>query len=207
VLESWRLSAADANPNPPATEVEIAAAEHELARALPESLRSFYAEANGGSFLDGNLSIEPLRVDQRFAGLVGLTNDVRQQQGNVPPELVLFGGDGSDQYVGLWLRSKTPSSDAPVIQRPLGDTPLAIAGTSLCAFLTGRTAYYLLLIEAPVAALDAIAVPDELRHVEPDDELFAHIRTWADPGLADSRPDPYRRPLSANELRTRFGAL
>lgn len=204
VIESWQLSRSLNRPNAPASESEIAEAESALGRALPETLRTVYRAANGGSFLRRNLSIEPLLGGEPFTGLDRLTCDVAEQRRSVPPELLIFGGNGSDRYMALWLPNSSAVADAPVVTRPLGDDPLALAGTSLSAFLTGWTAYYLMFTDAPSAALDALGVPADLRR-DPDDDLFVKITSWADPKLDDPHPDPHERPMTVAELRARFG--
>jgi hypothetical protein len=105
--------------------------------------------------------------------------------------LVVFGGDGSDGYYGLWLPEQSERQEsAPVIELgEIFDDPafMAVAGTGVVPFLAARTVYYLRLYEDLAEAatgLDILGAPEELRiRDEVDDELFAAIYRWADPEL------------------------
>jgi len=132
----------------------------------------------------GNLNFVPLESsDDSELTLMNLSSKLREGKWSVPEELLLFGDDGSDSQFGLWLpEGAALVDDCPVIE--LGETEsMAIAGTSLRRFLKGRTAYYLLLDEAPGKSLDALGLPTELRTDDPDDDDFARITKWADPGI------------------------
>jgi hypothetical protein len=95
-----------------------------------------------------------------------------------------------------------------VIELDISGDPYALAGTDLAPFLKGRTAYYLILLDADPSALDALGVPEPLRvqAEEADNDLYYALREWADPELRDPRADPYARPTNAEELRRLYGA-
>ncbi len=83
---------------------------------------------------------------------------------------------------------------------------MAIAATDFVSFLLGWTAYYFLLLEVESINLDAIGLPQHLRHGRMDDEHFAQLRNWADPNLPDLYPNPYKRGYEVKESRRLFGA-
>ena len=145
-----------------------------------------------------------IRADDNKLTLMSLSSKLREWDWLVPEELLLFGDDGGDSQLGVWLPEQEACvDDCPVIE--LGETDvMAIAGTNLYRFLKGRTAYYLLLREADARSLDALGLPTDLRTDDLDDDHFARIRKWADPGIPDPWPDPYRRGVTADELRSRF---
>jgi hypothetical protein len=203
LLEAWRLSPVRNDLQPGASDEEIAAAEADLGRSLPEAARALYRAADGASLLGGNLNVNPLRAE-RF-GVVVLSDWLRSVKWTIPEELVVFGDNGADDSFGLWLpRGRRDDDPAPVIQIAEVGDGLAIAGTSLVQFLIGWSAYYL-LDEGAESALSALGVPERLWGAEPDDEAFAELLRWADPELSDPLPDPYGRPVDVETLRKRFG--
>ena len=62
-------------------------------------------------------------------------------------------------------------------------------GTALLPFLVGISAFFVQLVDDPTAALDALGLPEHLRH--PEDPDAAALRRWADPALGNPEADPY----------------
>jgi hypothetical protein len=209
VIEAWAGSAEFHELNAPAADDDIAVVEELLGRNFPAAFHALYEMSNGTGYLEGNIRLDRLRGRGRYESVATLSDDIREAGAPLPPEVVVFGGDGSDALFGLWLpKGRTPDAPAPVIELDVSGDPYALVGTDLARFLKGRTAYYLILIEADPSALDALGVPKKLRvpGSEADDDLFYALREWADPDLADPRANPYERPTSADELRRRYGA-
>ena len=208
LLACWALSRKHHEFCRGATDAEIVRSEQVLGRTLPVALRALYEMSNGLSLVGANLNIFPLESgeDDELA-LVSASMKLREWGWNVPDELLVFGDDGSESLFGIWLpRTAGASGDGVIIE--LGECEsMAIAGSSLCRFLRGRTGYYLLSEDAPEAALDALGLPRELRNDDPDDEVVALITRWADPDIEDPLPDPYESGITAAELRARFGSL
>lgn len=207
LVDCWSLSKSQHEWSPGASDEEISRAEDSLKRRLPKALRAIYEMSNGLSLVGGNLNFAPLESsDDSELPLVSLSSKLREWNWSVPEELLLFGDDGSDSQFGLWLPEvDTAVADCPVIE--LAETEeMAIAGTSLCRFLKGRTAYHLMGYEAPAKSLDALGLPAELRTEDPDDDDVVRITRWADPSIPDPFPDPYKNGVTADELRARFNS-
>jgi hypothetical protein len=205
LVEAWRLSSQHHELAAGASEAELAAAEADLGRSLPEAARALYRLTDGASLLGVNLRVYPLREEE--LGLVTASEWLRSVEWTIPEELVVFGDNGSDDSFGLWLPRKRQEDDpAPVIQIAEGGEGFAVAGTSLVPFLTGWSANYLLLLEADRSALSVLGVPQRLWDAKLDEELFAELVGWADPDLSDPNPDPYGRPVDVGKLRTRYGS-
>lgn len=211
LFAAWAASASLHQWSEPASEYEIALAENLLGRALPPIARAIYAMSNGLTLFGGSLNIFPLREGPHgpgglTTGAVGLADQLREYEWSIPEELVLFGGDGSEDHFGFWLPATYESTDAaPVIE--LGGTGpgLAVVGTDFPRFLRCWTANYLIAFEADMEALDAIHVPRHLRDRAADDDLFRELCVWADPDLPDQAPDPYLRPIAVESLRRTYG--
>lgn len=206
VLKSWIL-AEDAGGGPPGVSLEsLAAVEEELERPLPEEVRELYRTFNGGDFAFSNLSIE---------GLYSLTtqsDQLREWEWPIPDELVIFGGNGSDDMYGIWL----PASNIPhapvVVSVGEAMDSYAVVGDTLAGFLAARSAYYLLsdFVDSfdPVPALDALGVPAELRIGFTWDDAFSfNLLNWANPNLPDKTPDSYQRGLSVAQINEHSQAL
>ena len=205
LVEAWRLSSELHELSAGASEAELAAVEAELGRSLPEAARALYRLTDGASLLGGNLNVYPLRAAE--LGLVAASEWLRSVEWTIPEELVVFGNNGADDSFGLWLpRGRRDDDPAPVIKIGEGGEGFAVAGTSLVPFLTGWSAYYLLLLEADGSALSALGVPQRLWDAKLDEELFAELVGWADPDLPDPNPDPYGRPVDVRKLRERYGS-
>jgi|GEM_PF-3225205 len=103
-------------PNEPALEADLLAAEEVLARPIPESLKVIYRCLNGYGSADGNLDVYPLHGGTKLS-LVSTTATYREWEWPVPDEVLLFGANGSGEPYGLWTgphdSERFPS---PVIQ-------------------------------------------------------------------------------------------
>jgi hypothetical protein len=92
---------------------------------------------------------------------------------------------------------------------------LAIAGSSLKAFLLLRTVYFLLLYRdeaSPDAALAVLNVPRELRSIKATntDLTWPAIAVWADPkylALLDHPNDGYLHALTPREVSRKLGCI
>lgn len=210
VLDAWALLADMHEPEPAASEADLDRAERGLGRQLPADVRAVYRTANGGAFLEGNLMLYPLLPSGATKTLVLTTAAglLRSWGWCVPDELVVFGGDGSDDLFGLWLPADGPAR-CLVVQIAEGfddEASLAVVGTDLAGFLRAWTAFYVLAagdFDGSAAALDVLGVPLALRAAgesASEDELHA-LLAWASPGLPDSRPDAYARGLTPGQVR------
>jgi len=207
IREAWARSSKHHDLSPPASDEDLARLEAELGRSLPASFRAIYEMSDGASLLEGNLCFNPLFAPT-IMSVVSLAQFFRQQGQFVPTELVIFGGNGSDNCFGLWLpRERLAASEVPVIMRPLGDSALALVGTDFTRFLTGWTAYYLNLLGVPSSAMAALGVPQDLflPNGPKNDDLLDALLRWADPQLPHVGTDPYSNPISVEKLRERFG--
>jgi hypothetical protein len=103
VLEAWRLSPMQHKFLGPLDEDGLLAAEARLGRPLPTMLRRVYEFSNGLEAFGGCLTIEPALVASDLA------DELRDSEWPIPPELLMFGGDGSDNHWGIWY----PASASP----------------------------------------------------------------------------------------------
>ena len=210
VLTAWRLSPETFELQaPPAAEEAIAEAERALGRPLPRALKAIYGFGNGISALGGNLGIVPL-VDGEAGGLVDFTTSLRSSLWPIPDQVLVFGSNGADEQFGLWYPPRSPTDGpTPVVMIGAVFEPacLALAGTDLPQFLLAWSGYYLVLLEAPSEALDAIGLPESLR-VDPARmaAIAAYFR-WADPSLPDPDPDPYSRGMDAHGIASVIKSL
>src|SRR5919204_2954219 len=94
LVDAWRLSADLHRLRSGASESELAVAEDDLGRPLPEPVRALYRLTDGASFLDGNLNVYPLQAET--LGLVGASDWLRSVRWTIAEELVVFGDNGSD---------------------------------------------------------------------------------------------------------------
>ncbi len=209
LIRVWILSRDHHTFMPPASEKALQRAEKELGRPIPRPLRELYRFSDGLDLFAGNLQIYPLREGEGQLGLVSASARLRAWGWPIPEEVWVFGDDGSDELLGIWLpETGREGFDHPVllIGEIFEPKCMAVAGTSLSAFLRGWTAFYLLAYEADPMALDLLGLPESLRYGanELDDEHFVEILRWADPGLPDPDPDPYRRGLDGEDLKRLF---
>lgn len=208
LINSWTLSQPLHTFYLPAAEAEVLAVEKEIGHKVPSSLRGLYLFSNGLNLLGSNLNVYPLRKSEsRWAGLSNLSTQLRDWKWSVPAEVLIFADNGAELYFGVWLpETQSETFRNPIIEVGEGQGHcMSIVGTNLISFLVGWTAYYLLMYKAESAALDAIALPHSLRDRGLDDELFADLRRWADPGLPDPYPDPYRKGYTVEAFKKLFG--
>jgi hypothetical protein len=209
VLRAWELSAPLHEPNPGCSADELAEAARVLDRRLPAAFKQLYAAHGGGSFLHGNLMLEPLLPPDGDDDALAVTtnaDELRAADWPIPHGLVMIGGNGSDDLFGLWLPGDAEARPLAVqVGEIFEPASFAVVGDDLESFLAGWTAYYLLLLgdELDVGpALDALGVPAQLRVQSSglgDEDLDA-LLAWASPHLPDVHPDPYERGLTADDL-------
>src|SRR4051794_13472368 len=95
VLDAWALATEICDrPTGGASADEIADAERILGRALPPATRELYAAHDGGEFVASNLQILPLQ--KGILALTTASDQYRSWQWPIPPEMVVFGGNGSE---------------------------------------------------------------------------------------------------------------
>lgn len=210
ILHSWKLAHKETSFGPPVAEEDLQRAEATIGRRLTPGMRGLYALADGAYLFGGSLQLYSLLPRERGFDLSTTSTRLREWKWQVPDEALVFGDNGGDESIGAWMvTTRNPSFPEPIIV--IGEVfgrpeCLAIVGTSLERFLLSHTAYYLQLYGAPASALDAIEVPAKLRRDDLDDDHFAEIYAWADPGLPDMNPDPYSRGLALHEVSSLFGA-
>lgn len=202
LIEAWRLAPALHELRQPASPEAIAAVEQALVYPLPAELRALYLFSDGGGLVGGNFSYAPLSSPDGLS-LATSSAQLREWKWPIPDEVLVFGGNGCGHHFGLWM----PPSAAPQLPQPIVEIGeilepgcMALAGSSLSAFLLTHTSYHLLL-EGSVAALDRLGVPAALRSDDPDDETFLALRNWADPALVAHDPSPYECGYDAPALR------
>jgi hypothetical protein len=210
VLRAWELTPALHELEPGVPPAVLDEAEALLGRALPDDLRALYEAVGGGGALHGNLTLYPPVAadgDEDDLTLAGAAAAHRAWDWPVPEELVVFGDNGQGDLFGVWLPGGDDDARPLVVEVGGVFEPetLAVVGTDLAAFLTGWSAYYLLLVTPEhdtAAGLDALGVPDELRTpgAELDDDDMAALLAWASPDLPDPAPDPYERGLTAEQV-------
>lgn len=206
VFAAWRLSPESHELEAPADEALIAAAEQSLGRSLPDGLKALYRFSNGMAPLGGNLMVEAL-TESEDSGLVGLSERLRSWNWPIPGELMMFGTNGGGDQFGLWYPPNSAShAPTPVVMvgQVFEPASLALVGTDLPQFLRAWSGYYMILLESPIEALDALGLPESLREIDDDAGLAPYFR-WADPAKADPYPDPYERGLDAAGIATLIG--
>src|SRR5687767_237898 len=105
VIAAWGLAAELNHASPGGVSAdEIAAAERALGRTLPHDVRQLYAAYDGGGFIHSDIVVLPLlpRKPDDLA-LTTASALIRSWGWPIPPELVVFGGNGGDESYGLWL--------------------------------------------------------------------------------------------------------
>jgi hypothetical protein len=207
LIRAWEASAELHTFSEGASAAEIARFEEAAGWTLAAEWRAFYVYSNGADLFRGNLHILPLLNGGELGSLLDASETLRGHDWPVPDELWVAGGDGEGNKLGLWLPAATLET-APVVE--LGQTLepecLAIAATSLAAFLTIRTVYFLQSEyrgSPPAVALDALAVPAELRSLATR-EGWSAIARWADPALPAGLDNPYAG-LDPDEVNNMLG--
>ncbi len=186
LVGSWHASGELHALSEGASAEEIEVFEESAGWQLPIEWRELYALVNGADLFEGNLRLDPLLGNDR--SLLENSDSWRHDDWPVPDELWVAGSDGEGNPFGLWLPAATRSI-GPVVEIEQCSDPhcLAVAGRSLGRFLLARTVHLLLsyseCTSPPAGALDALAVPAELRLLEPtfDPNVRGAIDRWADP--------------------------
>src|SRR5687768_298135 len=97
--------------------------------------------------------------------MVNASEQLREWEWPIPPEMLVFGADGGDSVYGVWLAAG--DTREPIVVECLEASDLTIVGDDLASFLTSRTAYYLILFASDgydlLPALDVLGIPEELR--------------------------------------------
>jgi hypothetical protein len=207
VLAAWSITPGLNDPNAGASGADIETAEARLGRPLPAVMRDLYSALNGGSMLEGTLNLLPLLSDSGKLALTTASNLLRSWEWPVPDELVIFGDEGADDQLGIWLPATGAGRPIVVSMGAVfEERSFAVVGDDLAGFLLARSAYSLLLSsddpEETAGALEALGVPGQLRSLDEDgsDVESDALLTWANPGLPDPHPDAYRRGLTATEV-------
>lgn len=190
-----------------ATKDAIAAAERTLGFTFPPELLKLYTAFDGGYFVGGNFNLLPLipKSDGDLA-LTTASDFLRTWDWPAPPELVVFGNDGSDEQYGLWI-TDPPVERPPVIDMGavFEDESFAVAGDDLASFLAGHCGFHLVTYFQEgydlAAALEALGVPKHLREMNPNsDRAYVAFLNWASPNLPDKSPDPYERGITREQI-------
>ncbi len=186
LVRSWQASAELHSLSDGASVEEIEVFEDASGWKLPSEWRELYTLVNGADLFKDNLRLVPLLGNDH--SLLEGSESYRHDDWLVPDELWIAGSDGEGNPFGLWLPAATRSI-GPVAEMEQSSEPhcLAVAGSSLNAFLLNRTVYFLLshfeCEPSPDAAFDALGVPPKLRSLEPtfDPDVREQIDRWADP--------------------------
>ena len=163
LIDCWTTSDPSYNWNPPATEVEIRAAEERIGFTLPPSLRELYQFSNGDAILT-TLFLFPLhpRPTDASLALIEATEMYIERQWYNPREVLLFADVGGSEVYGIWL----PETDSEVFRQPIIEVGsiheegcMAVIGTSLKSFLLGKSAYC--LMQSEISALTDVEIAIE----------------------------------------------
>jgi hypothetical protein len=174
----------------PIDEDGLLAAEARLGRPLPSAIRRVYEFSDGFEGFHGNVRIERALV------AADLAEDLRDSGWDIGRELLVFGGDGSDEHWALWYPDgASPKNPTPVIE--IGENSrFALSASSLPRFLRMISGFHLAGVEN-TAASDAIGLPRALRRHH---DRIAPFVAWADPGLPFPEPDPYVQRLAVGDI-------
>lgn len=196
IVAAWKLSG-KSTLNPGATSSELRHIGRRLEKQLPDDFVALYEHCDGGDLLNGNIQLYP--HDGEDLSVLRGSAFLRRYDWPIPPELVVFAGNGTGGSFGLWL-PKDGSGRPFVIEvgEIFEDGSLSVTGTCLAGFLRGRSAYYLLSLESPLAALEALGLPADFRRKDTDYEA---IMRWANPDLPEFPVDPYESRLTADDVR------
>lgn len=210
VIRAWSLvPKLNTLVNPGASEEHISNAEQRLGCRLPHDLRAIYVAHDGGWFVNGTTSVVTLAELTPPGVWSGLRDGDDPEDGiPYPPELLVFGHNGGDEELGVWIDRAAPAATLGIMSGDIGGIDeMAVCGDDLAGMLAARTAFYLLLcsddLSQVTAALDAIGFPRELSdaYSEEDDDFFDTCHNWANPNLPDKTPDCYGRAWSADRIR------
>jgi len=207
LFQAWQLTSSLHSFNPPASEQSLLSVESELGFRIPQPLRELYLFSNGMHLFHGDLNLYPLQNGNNT-----LSNASRQcsEWFKIPPDLLIFGDNGSDEHYGIWAtKVNNEIFGFPIIEiGELYHDPacMVIVSTDLLPFLYGVTAFFTLLSDNNGEALDIIGFPINLRvdKNEVNDEYFARIRKWIDPMSPDLNPEPYTKGLNTYQVKSLF---
>src|SRR4051794_3642124 len=93
VIAAWQLAGDAGDRRPGAADADLDRAEQALGRALPAPVRELYRWTDGGSFIEGNLSLHPLLPeagDPDDLALSSASEALRRWEWPVPEDLVVF---------------------------------------------------------------------------------------------------------------------
>ena len=229
LFDAWLVSDVyySANPPfPPPTEAEIQAAEEKIGATLPHPLRLVYRCCDGAWMLF-YLDFYSLEPREHNWGLVHANEKYIEWGWHIPQEIRLFADEAASDAFGIWLGDcGNPIYNHPIIEvgELFEEGCMGVAGTNLLSFLSGWSAYRLMLEEsnelrivelgedkdAPnrlqriQTALDMLQVPQSLRGEHFDYEI-APFRKWADPQLPDPYGDSYSQRYTITDLKKLFG--
>jgi hypothetical protein len=214
LIEAWKSFGAASFP-PPAREDELRNLEAHLEQPLPSDLRALYSATNGAHLLDGNLKFDP--VNGHEISLMESRSWIRNGGWRIPDQVLVFGGNGSDDLFGIWLAPTFNTAFCnPIIHIGEIREPgcMAVAATNLLSFLAIQTAgYFLFVDQQPTKALDHLGLPQELRFDVKDasDDQLEALGRWADPLMPlmpdDVSGDPYTDRHDAKKLEKIFNEV
>lgn len=202
IILSWQQSPDHHIFKHGASDDVIAEFESTVGWELPSSWRKIYLFSNGMNLVGGDVSIYPLQGDS--LSVAQSSAFLRESGWNIPDPMWTVASNGGGDPFGVWIPSgrKKPVDEVVAIGAIFEPKCLAIAGSDLTRFLLMRTAYYLLLGEAPRKALDTLGIPTELRSVDPN---WSDISEWADPDRKGSSDDPYDARLTEEQVSRLIG--
>jgi hypothetical protein len=207
IVASWDLSGTS-TLNPGATPEDLKRVRRRLERNFPNDFIALYEHCDGGEVLHGNIRLYPL--DGEDLSVLRASAFLRRYDWPIPPEVIVFASNGQGESLGLWL-PKDGSGRPFVIEvgEIFEDDSLSVTGTSLTGFLRGRSAYYLLALQAPPAALEALGLPVEFKRSCSSYDLnhshYEALIRWANPDLPQHPVSPYESRLTAEDVRRLAG--
>lgn len=204
VFEAWSLTEELHARQPPVAPAVFDEAQRQLGRPLPDALRRVYCEAGPGEYFSGLIFWDLLPAEEGELSVVTASDLLREWEHPIPDEMVVFGGDGADDTLGLWIPATGRARPYVIDLVPLFEPEtMSIVGDSLDNFLRGWTAMYLLTEEEydVQPALDALGVPDQLRDAQHDGLNFDAVLGWANPDLPLPNVNPFGHPIDAAHVR------
>ena len=201
ILRSWALSADLHEFELGADPDVLDEFERSAGWVLPDDWKWFYGHSNGAYLFDGCLQFYPLLGDH--LSVLKSSDRLRQFSWPIPTQLWVAGDNGEGDLFGLWVPSTDATGRAIVALGQIfraGTGCMAVTGSHLERFLLLRTSCLLLLCDGPAAALDALAIPPEIRADELNDETRTAIEQWADPSRPGHSNNPYEERLNATAV-------
>jgi len=192
VVRAWRETARLHRFADPIDEDGLLAAEARLGRPFPTDLARLYAATDGFDGFHGDVRIDPALIAADKA------DELRDNDWPIAEELLVFGGDGSDERFALWYpEDAAPDDPTPVVEigAIFEGGNLALVGTTLPRFLRTLTAFRLL--EAGERAVAAMLGAGD---VPRSPGLLAPFVERLDPALPFPEPDPYVQRLTSEQV-------